>query len=270
MVCTGAVGPLGAILLGACRGLLVGVAIGGVLGGLSSVAAGRPLLEGLEDGALSGALLDAFFGGLGGLGRVLGASPRVVGILGPAARAIPVVSRTSTKVALGMFGFDLLALGISLFSPDDLLVQVNKRLHENGLYNAFQFTVSALAAFSGGFRKGMAGWKQAESGTSTLAQYGDDFGKMGTYVENPNIKVDWTRYAEHAAERMQQRGMTQEMVNNIVENGKVLSQNNGNKFAYITQEGVVIVSKEGKLITAWSSVDFDSSMLEIISKLFGE
>lgn len=109
-----------------------------------------------------------------------------------------------------------------------------------------------------------------EGGTSTLAQYGDDFGKMGTYVENPNIKVDWTQYVEHAAERMQQRGMTQEMVNNIVENGKVLSQNNGNKFAYITQEGVVIVSKEGKLITAWSSADFDSSMLEIISRLFGE
>lgn len=103
-----------------------------------------------------------------------------------------------------------------------------------------------------------------------MAQYGDDFGKMGTYVENPNIKVDWTQYAEHAAERMQQRGMTQEMVNNIVENGKVLSQNNGNKFAYITQEGVAIVSKEGKLITAWSSAEFDSSMLEIISKLFGE
>ncbi len=48
--------------------------------------------------------------------------------------------------------------------------------------------------------------------TSTLAKYGDDFGKM---------------------------------VNNIVENGKVLSQNDGNKFVYITQEGVAIVSKGG-------------------------
>lgn len=109
-----------------------------------------------------------------------------------------------------------------------------------------------------------------ESGKSTLAQYGDDFGKMGIYVENPNIKVDWTQYAGHAAERMQQRGITQEMVNNVIKNGKVLSQNNGNKFAYITQEGVAIVSKEGKLITAWSSADFDSSMLEIISELFGK
>ena len=107
-----------------------------------------------------------------------------------------------------------------------------------------------------------------EGDSLTLAQYGDDFGKMGTYVENPNIKVDWTRYAGHAVERMQQRGVTQEMVNNVVENGKVLLQNNGNKFAHITQEGVAIVSKEGKLITAWSSADFDSSILEIINQLF--
>ena len=106
-------------------------------------------------------------------------------------------------------------------------------------------------------------------GGSVLAQYGDEFGKMGTYVENPGIKIDWTQYAEHGFERMQQRGMTQELVNNIVENGKVLSQNNGSKFAYITQEGVAIVSKEGKLITTWSSADFDSNMLEIVGKLFG-
>ncbi len=47
-----------------------------------------------------------------------------------------------------------------------------------------------------------------EGGSNTIAKYGDDFGKMGTYVENPQIKVDWSKYAEHAAERMQQRGMT--------------------------------------------------------------
>lgn len=112
--------------------------------------------------------------------------------------------------------------------------------------------------------------EDGESGTSTQAQYGDDFGKMGKYVENPGIEVDWAKYAEHGAERMQQRGLTKEMVENIVKNGKVLSQDNGNKFAYITKEGVAIVSKDGKLITAWSSKDFDSSMLEIISRLFGE
>ena len=113
--------------------------------------------------------------------------------------------------------------------------------------------------------------KIGDSDTGTgLAQFGDDFGKMGTYVENPNIKVDWSQYAEHGFERMQQRGMTQEIVDKIVSNGKVLSQNNGSKFAFITQDGVAVVSKEGKVITAWSSDYYDSAMQEIIIKLFGE
>lgn len=103
-----------------------------------------------------------------------------------------------------------------------------------------------------------------------LRVYGDDFGKMGTYVVNPNIKVDWSQYADHGFERMQQRGMTQGMVDQIVTNGKVLSQNNGSKFAFITQDGVAVVSKDGKLITTWSNEYYDSAMNEIIVKLFGE
>lgn len=66
----------------------------------------------------------------------------------------------------------------------------------------------------------------------------------------------------------QKRKRVSLFTNNFVENGKVLLQNNGNKFAYITQEGGAIVSKEGKLITAWSSAYFDSSILEIINQLF--
>ena len=53
-------------------------------------------------------------------------------------------------------------------------------------------------------------------------------------------------------------------------NGKVLSQNGGNKFAYITQDGDAIVSKDRKLITAWGKSNFDENMLDVISKLFGE
>ena len=105
---------------------------------------------------------------------------------------------------------------------------------------------------------------------AAVAQYGDEFGKMGTYVENPKIEVDWSQYAEHAAERMQQRGMTRELIDNIVDNGKVLSQNGGNKFVFITKEGVAVVSKEGKLITGWTYLDYDEVMVEIVIKLFGE
>ena len=103
-----------------------------------------------------------------------------------------------------------------------------------------------------------------------LAKVGDDFGKMGKYVNNPGKKVDWSIYAEHGMQRMLQRGMSRSLIDDIVAGGKVLSQNGGNKFAYITKQGVAIVSKEGKLITAWSSEYFDSSMVQIIMRLFGE
>ena len=107
------------------------------------------------------------------------------------------------------------------------------------------------------------------SSSSTVAQYGDDFGKMGNYIESPKITVDWSCYAKHGTDRMQQRGITHDMVDEIVKHGKVLSQDNGKKYAFITQEGVVILSKDGKLITAWSKENFDSNMIDIIKKLFG-
>ena len=101
------------------------------------------------------------------------------------------------------------------------------------------------------------------------ATYGDVFGKMGTYIANPGIKIDWSLFAAHGWERMAERGITKDMVESIIQNGKVLSQNGGNKFAYITPEGVAVISKEGKLITAWGRQYFDENMIEIVNKLFG-
>ena len=64
--------------------------------------------------------------------------------------------------------------------------------------------------------------------------------------------------------------MSKEQVDTIEKNGKVLLQNVGEKFAFITKEGVVVVSKEGKLITAWADSYFDDAMKNIIKALFGD
>lgn len=110
----------------------------------------------------------------------------------------------------------------------------------------------------------------ADDEAGTIAQYGDDFGKMGVYTKNPGVKVDWSQYAEHGFEKMTERGLTKNMIESIVQDGKVITQNGGSKFAYITQEGVAVVSKEGKLITAWGKNNFDTNMSEIVTKLFGK
>ena len=172
LMCTGVGGPFGAIILGACEGLIKGAVIGGILGGLSNLAAGKSFFEGFENGAFSGALMGAFFGGLGGAGRILGSSCKVLKFLGSAAKAIPVISEVSIGISLGMFGFDLLSLGISLFDSANMLVQFNQKLHSSKLYNAFQFGVSALAAFSGGFTKGMQNPTCFVAGTMILTAAG--------------------------------------------------------------------------------------------------
>ncbi|HGI6877178.1 TPA: T7SS effector LXG polymorphic toxin [Listeria monocytogenes] len=101
-------------------------------------------------------------------------------------------------------------------------------------------------------------------------EVGTDFGKIGKLVNHPNIKINWSEHSEHGMSRLKQRGLSKSQVDDFVERGKALSQNGGEKFAFITENGVAIVSKYGKLVTAWGKKDFDEGMEKIIEKLYGK
>ena len=92
---------------------------------------------------------------------------------------------------------------------------------------------------------------------------------MGTLVEDPSISVNWNSFAEHGLERMAQRGVTKEMVDSWVANGKALQQG-GNKYLFVTQEGAAVVTQEGKLVTTYSSKFFDENMINIVRQLYGK
>lgn len=70
--------------------------------------------------------------------------------------------------------------------------------------------------------------------------------------------------------RLRQRGLSKSQVADFVKKGKVLSQNGGEKFAFITEDCVAIVSKDGKLVTSWGKKDFDEGMKKIIKELYGK
>ncbi|OER17517.1 hypothetical protein AJN46_04795 [Listeria monocytogenes] len=101
-------------------------------------------------------------------------------------------------------------------------------------------------------------------------EVGTDFGKIGKLVNHPNIKINWSEHSEHGMSRLKQRGLSKSQVDDFVERGKALSQNGGEKFTFITENGVAIVSKDGKLVTAWGKKDFDEGMEKIIEKLYGK
>lgn len=99
------------------------------------------------------------------------------------------------------------------------------------------------------------------------ANFGTTIGKLGKYVKNPGIKINWSYITDHAIQRMAERGVSKTLINNIIKNGKVLQQA-ANKFLYITREGAVVMDSSGKIITTYSSKYFDSAIKEAITKLF--
>ena len=70
-------------------------------------------------------------------------------------------------------------------------------------------------------------------------------------------------------QRMIERGVTQEMVEVWVKNGKALQQA-GEKILYITKQGAVVIDKAGAVITAYTNQYFDPAMQEVVEKLFGK
>jgi hypothetical protein len=60
-----------------------------------------------------------------------------------------IAAKASGGLSLGMGAFDLAAWGAGILAPNNALTTFNQQLHENPAYNMFQFSISALAVFSG-------------------------------------------------------------------------------------------------------------------------
>ena len=143
-------GALAVILAGAFWGALIGGALGGIMGGITSVINGGSFLEGFADGALSGAVSGAITGaacaGIGLAGQVLGKGVSCLSNLG---KAIKVTSKVTKVISLGMDGFDMAAMAVGFFDPDNPLVQLNENLHSSTAYNVLQIGINGLAIFTG-------------------------------------------------------------------------------------------------------------------------
>jgi hypothetical protein len=103
----------------------------------------------------------------------------------------------------------------------------------------------------------------------TVAAVGTSFGKLGTLVANNGKQViNWANTASYGLQRMAERGVTQNMANTWVRTGKAIQQSDG-RILYVTQQGAAVVDKAGRLITTYTSKDFDANMVKVIKQLFG-
>lgn len=163
-------GALAVILAGAFWGALIAGVMGGIIGGITSAMGGGSFLEGFADGLLSGTVSGAISGAacaaLGVVGQAVGKGIQCMSKLG---QAIKLTSKVTQVISLGMDGFDLLAMGIGLFDPDNAIVKLNTKLHSSKLYNIAQITINGLAIFTGAATSSM---KCFVAGTMVLTAAG--------------------------------------------------------------------------------------------------
>ena len=127
------------------------------------------------------------------------------------------------------------------------------------------FAAPAIASATG-----VAGISISSAGISTVAAVGTSFEKLGTLIENNGHQViNWEMSTRHGILRMAERGVTQEMAEAWVKTGKALQQS-GDKILYITKHGAIVVNSSGKVITAYTNINFDTNMKDVVKRLFGK
>lgn len=98
-----------------------------------------------------------------------------------------------------------------------------------------------------------------------VSNLGKSYGKFGTVVENPRVKV--TGFSGHSVNQAITRGVTTDVIQNTVKNPVVvLSQRGGNSFAYISNEAVVVVKNTGEIITTYGKSNFDATVQQVLKE----
>jgi RHS repeat-associated protein len=105
--------------------------------------------------------------------------------------------------------------------------------------------------------------------TANLAQIGSSFGKSGTLVNHPGTRVDWSKVSAHGLQRMSERGVTRNMVESWVRNGKALEQAGGAKHLFFTPQGAAVVATDGTVVTTIPASMYDAAYKALSISLFG-
>lgn len=111
---------------------------------------------------------------------------------------------------------------------------------------------------------------QVAQNKDQVIKVGTAFGKLGTVIENASGQI--TGFARivngevsyHGLDRIISRGVTPELLKNTVTNPLVRLQQAGDNILYLTKQAVVVLNNVGQVVTAYTSKDFESHVMEII------
>ena len=94
---------------------------------------------------------------------------------------------------------------------------------------------------------------------------GQDFGKLGVGIEKPELGINLL--SNHAVRRTEERSLSSSDLEDTVANPlMVLRQSSGN-FFYLSDSAAVVLDRSGKVVTTYSSADFDENVRAIIKHI---
>ena len=104
--------------------------------------------------------------------------------------------------------------------------------------------------------------KMAEATSQVGAQVGNSFGKLGTVVDNPGVKI--TSISKHALNQSITRGVNSSTMLNTVKNPTVVLQQSSGNYLFLTRDAVVVTTPAGRVVTTYPSSMFDSGIWNIL------
>ncbi len=134
-----------------------------------------------------------------------------------------------------------------------------------GLTAVITASAAAIGYFLGPYVKKAATTLINSLRASFKPKIGTKVGRLGKLIKNtkPQIKG----LTKHGLKRIQERGISKKLAQEIVKKGYAVAQNNG-KVLYFTKKGVVVLNKAGEIVTAYSAKYFDTAMQGIIKLFF--
>jgi hypothetical protein len=106
----------------------------------------------------------------------------------------------------------------------------------------------------------------AASGTTNII--GRSFGRLGTVVENPGIKIRGLAGSVeqgHAVNAAITRGVSPQLIRDTVANPTVVLQQAGGRYLYLTDQAAVAITRDGQVVTTYSQREFLPHIIEVLS-----
>ena len=125
--------------------------------------------------------------------------------------------------------------------------------------------------FAGVARTAARAWTQRIATRSvaprTTSLVGTSYGNTGTVVSNPGITIKGFQGSSqpgHALNQVINRGVRPQMLVETTRNPLVVLQQAGNRYLYLTDDAVVVLTGDGQVATAWTRAEFFPHIQQIL------